>query len=205
MTPVKRRLFTIFSALSLLLLVAVILLWVRSHFVSEHIARADLSKEAWVARSSGGAIYFDHRSYWWYQGGWSWGRRRIAFGDSGVDFHYMPPNRGVRFLGFGAFSGTVYTWPSHLYPTVPAPTPINDPNRIDPRWWRDRYRTISLPHWALVLVLGILPFRWYRRAFRERKRARAHLCSRCGYDLRATPERCPECGTVRMAGTTLQN
>jgi hypothetical protein len=49
---------------------------------------------------------------------------------------------------------------------------------------------------ALILILDYALYRLTRRATRAERRAAAGLCPSCGYDLRSTPERCPECGTV---------
>ena len=54
---------------------------------------------------------------------------------------------------------------------------------------------ISLPHWFLALLFAILPALRLRALVRSRRLSRIGHCPRCGYDLRATPERCPECGT----------
>jgi hypothetical protein len=57
----------------------------------------------------------------------------------------------------------------------------------------------ALPYFAVTVVLafvpGVLAVGWMGRR-RSRMRAARGQCARCAYDLRATPESCPECGTI---------
>jgi hypothetical protein len=54
-----------------------------------------------------------------------------------------------------------------------------------------------VPMWFVTLLTALPPA---VHAFRLRRHRRAKgVCLRCGYDLRATPDRCPECGTVPTA------
>jgi hypothetical protein len=57
------------------------------------------------------------------------------------------------------------------------------------RWW------VGVPGWFACAAAATLPALWVRRA--TRRRPGDGCCPACGYDLRATPDRCPECGTSR--------
>jgi hypothetical protein len=54
--------------------------------------------------------------------------------------------------------------------------------------------TIGLPHWLLALIAGALPGVRVAGSARRRYRKSRGRCPKCTYDLRATPDRCPECG-----------
>lgn len=74
--------------------------------------------------------------------------------------------------------------------------PLTDP---PPTAW-----LLIIPHRYVVAFASVLPVLWLLvapalfvdRRLRQRRRRLLGLCLICGYDLRATPHRCPECGTI---------
>ncbi len=63
--------------------------------------------------------------------------------------------------------------------------------------WRFFYRSgrvVVIPLWMPTVLFGILPTAALVRVTRRRKREKLGLCLECGYDLRGSRERCPECG-----------
>ena len=56
--------------------------------------------------------------------------------------------------------------------------------------------SLTAPLWFVFGALAVLPALTMRSAVRKRARRMNGLCPTCGYDLRATPDRCPECGKI---------
>jgi hypothetical protein len=60
-------------------------------------------------------------------------------------------------------------------------------------------RAVVVPLWIPALLAAVPVLLWLRRYFRHHRRTAHGLCPACGYDLRATPDRCPECGLALAA------
>jgi hypothetical protein len=148
---------------------------------------------------------------WWHSG-------------EGCDVLLQPRREGGHWLVTSEFGVLVFERQQHqpLAAGEPLASWMFFPDKLPRRWpghWRwlgfDAYRAQArhyillppalargwvVPHWFLVLVTAILPFRWLLAV--RRRTSRAHrtsmgLCPECGYDLRESPVRCPECGHAK--------
>jgi hypothetical protein len=172
----KRRVQVILSRLPLLLLAAVVVMWVRSYFRHDTYAwYSDYpARKHWHVESSlGGLDLCCSQGYptdmlQGYRGRpvSDWEREGLL----GDVFNYNGRRIARGVAGF---------WRAHM-PRGPTRT-------AETRFW-------GLPYWFLFALTAPAPLVMAVRRRRRRRRREKGQCLACGYDLRATPERCPECG-----------
>jgi len=66
-------------------------------------------------------------------------------------------------------------------------------------WSKTLFDRPRVAFWWVATGCAIIPLARVIAGFRGQRRTYGDgLCPTCGYDLRATPDRCPECGAVPM-------
>jgi hypothetical protein len=195
----RRRLFTLLSVLSLALWVATCALWVRSYQCVDSLEM----RPAWTPLT------------WWHV--------NSQYGSIECNVTFLTPTardsdllidqsrEGSKRLrlesaplwrsGWDWFSqpDLRWRWLGFAYRSEDRGGPDYAANYI---YQGVKCRGFAAPDWSLAFAAGLMPLGWlvtYRRRFRK-----GH-CPSCGYDLRATPERCPECGTVPTAKKEIPN
>ena len=169
--PMKRRLLNLLTAVSLLLCAATVALWVRSAEVSDMVGLTWGARSVW-AKSRAGSVELEWLS-WPPSEVRAWQRFSHLIAEESKPF---PPARGAARSGQ---AGDGKRFRAYRDRTA----------RGTPSWG------VVFPHWAMALATTVVPAIWLARARGRRRRRHAGLCTRCGYDMRATPDRCPECGT----------
>ena len=198
----RSRLFKILTTLSALLCLATIALWIRGHYARDGLWYSTDTMR-YSIHSYRGRIWFwslsiapnPSASVWVTPTHVTTGFQVDSVSDSWYD-PYLAPVKGVRLEtdfteapgGWSAPSkqclGFRYVSTDTWYPKA----------QLQWGYPSARSRAIFIPHWALVVLTAVLPVIALLRFVRNRNRRRDNLCPKCGYDLRATPGRCPECG-----------
>jgi hypothetical protein len=172
----QRIVLNTLTALAALLLVTAIFGWIRS------MTRHDLvnwqptdNSLAYVLLSANGELTLGQAFFWGVEN-----RARFYYSDERVPQLQLQD----RFLWVIRYTRVSFRWMG-----------IQDPaNRS--------MIIIAIPYWFICCASLALPVgRASVRTLRRLRSRNAGLCRVCGYDLRATPARCPECGTAARDGS----
>jgi len=96
------------------------------------------------------------------------------------------------WAGFGFLHDAQRPAPAEL--SLPALPMVGVLFRSKPVGWTEQVDAVWVPYWFIVLTTAPMPLHQAWLWTRQRRRVRRGLCAGCGYDLRGSGERCPECG-----------
>jgi hypothetical protein len=176
-----RRVFRVFALLSWVILALLLALWVRSFWVSDRLHSSRF-------RADGKFVQWEKRLL-------TVGRGAVAYR---CEAEYFPRSRDFRETHWMGHS----IWPAK-YPQVEFGSPrgmlgIQIIDRVErgligkqPKWWG---HGLLVPLWAIAIPFAIIPLWTTRAALVRRQRRHRGQCEGCGYDVRFSRERCPECG-----------
>ncbi len=166
----RRRLFNTIATGSLVLCVAMIALWIRSYLRWDMLVRKEGNYQI-VARSNLGLVSMNFD---------------ILDRSAGYSFYWRHERWDTDLarliksnLGDSGFRYQRLIQTDAYFPKA-APSV---------------FYHLQTPDWFISLLLAVFPAIFAISFWRRRTKVQS-MCSSCGYDLRATPDRCPECGTI---------
>jgi hypothetical protein len=170
--------------------------------------RAKLASDAWIwqsgeptldaipttqfrdLRAIGGALRFDQGQWYYNQNIASWGTPRGwshgTYGPKPYPPLHAPPAGGIIAYRKAIELPGGFGWGAIKWTTPGGELTLE-------------HSVLMAPLWFLSLLFAIVPLIWWRGhrgKYNRQRRFAAGLCPSCGYDLRVTPDLCPECGMI---------
>jgi hypothetical protein len=166
---VKRHVFNVLAGVSLVLCVATVALWVRSHWIADFLSLTTHTADHGFTEYGSSSIAGSLHLVWMHSlaepplFGLQWERVtanlvRVKSDHRGFGFYWRP--------GSGSHAPIWELW---------------------------------FPTWLASLLFVAIASPWFWMSIKDaevRRRSVRNCCTHCGHDLRATRERCPEWGNV---------